>query len=214
MKISWNSISVAQFQEIHAMAIAPEIDELSRLTRLICVVHNLTEQQVDELTVTQFNALANDCRFLLSAQIPGKPVKSFMVGTRKYSVNYTPSKLKHRQYVEISHFANDPIANLHYILASIVQPVKWGFKQANKASRHQQIAQDMLNAPITVLYHTCIFFCKLYKSLIEAMRASLVAEMMEVGKSRKQAEELVTIFSAVMDGSIQPNKWPNLKASA
>lgn len=212
MKISWNSITVAQFQEIHRMAIEPEIDELDRLTRLICLVHNLTEQQVDELSVPQFNKLAKDCSFLLAAEIPGKPVKSFRVGARKYAINYTPSKLKHRQYVEICHFANKPIENLHYILASLVCPVKWGFKRPNKAARHQQIAADMLDAPITVLYHSCVFFCKLYKNLIEAMRGSLVAEMMQEGMSRTRAEELTTLSSTVMDGFIQPNKQQILRA--
>ncbi|HEX2684635.1 MAG TPA: hypothetical protein VHL77_11910, partial [Ferruginibacter sp.] len=70
----------------------------------------------------EFNKLAKECSFLTGEKMPGKPVNSFRIGRNKYVINYKPTTLKHRQYVEILSFAEKPIENMHYIMASLVNP--------------------------------------------------------------------------------------------
>jgi predicted AlkP superfamily pyrophosphatase or phosphodiesterase len=204
--MNWNNLTLQQFQEIHKLSTDTSLDEIEKVSRTICIIHGLTEMQVDDLAITEFNRLAAECKFLNTDAIPGKPVKSFRVGVKKYAINYKPTTLKHRQYVEILHFADKPVENMHLIMASLVNPVKWGFKKKNKAEDHEAIANDMLNAPLLPVYHSCVFFCKLFKGLIEHTQGFLIKEMMDKGATRKQAISLVASSLNAMDGFIQQSK--------
>jgi hypothetical protein len=205
--MTWENITLQQFQDIHRLSLTANIDEIEKLSRVICILYNKTEAQVDEMSILGFNELAKDCKkFLSTDTIPGKPVRSFRVGVKKYAINYRPTELKHRQYVEILHFSDKPVENMHNIMASLVTRVKWGFKIRNKASNHEEIASDMLNAPLFAVYHSCVFFCKLYRDLIEHTRDFLIKEMMSKGATRNQATRLLTNSINAMDGFIQQSR--------
>jgi hypothetical protein len=208
--LSWGTITVQQFQDIHRLSISPDLDEFDRVERAICILFDMTEQQVDDLPVTTFNALARQCTFALTDKVPGKPVKSFRIGRNKYAITYDPTKLRHRQYVEVLTFGEKPIENMHFIMASLVQPVRWGIRRKNEAKDHEAIATDMLNARLVDVYHSCVFFCKLWVSLMERIRASLVLQMMRAGMTKDTALELLNSSINAMAGFIQPGKWQNL----
>lgn len=210
--MTWDKITLGQFQDIYKLSKDTKLDELDKVSRIISIVYNLTEAEVEELPLTKFNELSRNCAFILKEEIPGKPVKSFRVGARKYAVNYKPSTLKHRQYVEILHFANNSMDNMHNIMASLVQPVKWGLRKPNSADDHAMVADDMLNAPFTVIYHSCIFFCKLYKNSIERIRGYLIAEMTMQGMTTEKATQMLNYSISGMDGFITQKRWPDLKA--
>jgi hypothetical protein len=206
--MTWEKITLGQFQDIHKLSTDTELDEMEKISRVICIIFNKTETEVDEMRLSEFNKLASECAtFLKTDKIPGKPVRSFRVGLNKYTINYKPTSLKHRQYVEILHFASKPVENMHNIMASLVNPVKWGIRRDNKADDHSIVANDMLNAPLLAVYHSCVFFCKLYKDLIVHIQDYLIKEMMQKGATMKQAQELVTSSIAAMDGFI-PLKKP------
>lgn len=208
--LSWGNITVQQFQDIHRLSLTPDIDEFDRVERAICILFDMTEQQVDDLPVKEFNALARQCAFALTDNVPGKPVKSFRIGKKKYAITYDPTKLRHRQYVEILTFGNKPIENMHYVMASLVQPVRWGMRRRNEAKDHEALSADMLNARLVDLYHSCVFFCKLWLSLMQRIKGSLVIQMMEKGITKETALGLLNNSIAAMAGFIQPGKWQTL----
>lgn len=203
----WHSITLQQFQDIHKLTLDTGLDELERSSRAICILYNLTEQQVDDMLLPKFNELSKEVsQFLDVKEIPGKPVKSFMVGANKYAINYNPTTLKHRQYVEIVTFSQNTIENMHNIMASLVNPVRFGFKRANKVEHHSKYAEDMLNAPFLAVYHSCIFFCKVYRNLITHIQDYLITEIMSKGIAKMQAENLIAISIKSMDGFLAPGK--------
>lgn len=206
MSKQWSDINLAQFQDIHRLSLDESLDEMTKRERLVSVLYNLSEKQVEELSLKEFNDLSRDCVFLQAEIIPGKPQKYINIGKKKYGIVYDVRKLKHRQYVEILHFSEKPIENMHLIMASLVQPIKWGFWKSNKTDDHEAIANDMLNAKLVDVYHSCVFFCNLYMGLIEVIKASLEAEMMEDGMNRKQAQETVHTSLQVMRGFTQHQK--------
>lgn len=209
--MTWDKITLGQFQDIYKLSSDTELDDMERISRAISIVYGLSEAQVDDLSITKFNELAKSCAFIMTGDIPGKPVRSFYIGRKKYAINYKPQSLKHRQYVEILHFSEKPIDNMHYIMASLVNPVRFGFKLKNTAKLHSDLSERMLNAPFLAVYHSCIFFCKLYKSLIEVIQSSLIAEMMSKGMTKEDAKKIITISTSAMDGFITQSRWPNLK---
>lgn len=208
--LSWSNITVQQFQDIHRLSITPDIDDFDRVERAICILFDKTESQVDDLLVSEFEALARQCSFALTEQIPGKPEKKISAGGKQYAITYDPTRLRHRQYVELITYSEKPFDNMHLIMASLVQPVKWGMRKKNRAEDHQVYATDMLNARLIDVYHSCVFFCKLWISLMERIRASLVVEMMKKGMTKETALELLNCSINGMAGFIQPGKWQNL----
>ncbi|HVX50489.1 MAG TPA: hypothetical protein VHB48_10035 [Chitinophagaceae bacterium] len=211
--LSWQNITVQQFQDVYRLSEDKNLDDMQRLEKVIAILYDKTEKQVGEMTIKEFTAHANQCAFIMQSQnIPGKPVKYIRCGKHRYGIQYNPAKLRHRQYVEILHFGDKPIENMHLIMASLVQPVKFRFLwRHNRANMHSRIAQDMLDAPVVHVYHAAVFFCKLYVSLIAAIKDYLVAEMMKENKiTKEQAEKLVDISRNAMAGFIQPAKWQSL----
>lgn len=204
--MNWNTITLQQFQAIHALSKKTDLDDMDKVTQVICILYDKTEALVDEMTLQEYNRLAVECKPYLTDKIPGKPVKSFRIGTRKYAINYKPTTLKHRQYVEILSFSEKPVENMHNIMASLVQPVRFGFKLKNTASQHSKIADDMLNAPLIAVYHSCVFFCNLYHDLMLHIRDYLIKEMVMKGATKKQAEYLMTSSINAMAGFLAQNK--------
>jgi len=210
--LSWQNITVQQYLDIYRLSLNTDLDDMAKLERVICILFDMTEQQVDNLSMLEFTELSKEVGFIMNGDIPGKPVRNIKVGRKKYSITYDPSKLKHRQYVELIHFGESPIENMHMIMASVVQPVAWyGKKLPNKADDHEMISSDMLQAPVIHVYHACVFFCKIYVSLITNIKDSLVVQMMNQGTSRKKAEELITASINVMAGFIPQNSLQTSK---
>ncbi len=218
--MKWENISVAQFQEIYKLSQSADLEDVDKVTRAICIVFNKTEREVEELTISEFNDLAKKCSFLFNDEVPGKCANIIKVGNKKYGIQYNPQKLRHRQYVEILHFSDKPIENMHLIMASLVTPMKrkrilfiptW-LEGRNEAKDHDEISADMLNARVIDVYHACIFFCKLYANLIEVMRDFLVVEMMNKGVKKEEAENLITASRNAMAGFTQQGKSQHLRA--
>lgn len=211
MKPSWNTLTVGQFLDIYRLSIDKSLDDMSKVERAICILYDITERQLDDLTVLQFTAYAKEAAQFITDKIPGKPVKSMRVGKHRYAITYDPTKLRHRQYVEVVTFGEKPVENMHLIMASVVQPVNWlGFRKRNNAEDHLKIADDMLKARVVDVYHSCVFFCKLYMNLIENIRDFLVNELTTKGMKKNQAEETIQISINIMAGFTQQEKLQSM----
>jgi len=208
---SWDKITVQQFQDIHRLSITADIDTDTKVERVVSIVYDKTEREVEEMLLKDFNKAAKECSFLLTDQIPGKPVREIKTNGRRYAIEYNPRKLKYRQYIEVLTYASKPIENLHLIMASIVNPVRWGIKRKNEAKDHEKIAADMQEAKMTDVYNSCVFFCKLYTNSIRVIQPSLVEEMMKTKKiSQSEAETIVAASIEFMAGLSQQKSSPTL----
>lgn len=205
--LSWNDITVEQFQDVYRLSLSQDLDDITKTERVICIMFGLTEQQCENLPMPHFRQLAAQCAFLMTGQIPGKPSRTIKAAGRRYRVVYNPEKLKHRQYVEIMHFGDNPIDNMHLAMASLVNPITWyGKELKNNADDHQRIADDLRQARVIDVYHSCVFFCNLYVNLIENTKAYLVFQTMKEGRNQKEATQLWDYLQSVTAGCIPPEK--------
>lgn len=212
--MNWNDITVQQFQELHRINSDHTLDDMDRATRTIGILYNKSEKEVDEMEYIEFGKLSRACSFLLVNEVPGKAVKSIKVAGKKYAIPYNISELKYRQYVEVISFSNNVIENLHNILASIVQPVRFGFKTKNKVEDHAKIAEVMKDASIVDVYHSCVFFCKLFIGSIEAITKGCLEKRIQMNPE-KMMEMMILLRDSknAMDGCIPPNAQPITKGS-
>lgn len=207
--MSWDKINVFQYQQlIPALAIDDPTDQNMRL---IAILNGWTDNQVDSLTVEQYAKEKAKLGFL-NDEIKGKPVKVIKVNGRRYKCIYDVRKLPSGRYIESKVFSQDLVGNLHKLAASMVIPMKktlFGWKlDKYDASKHEDYANDMLEAKFVDVYHSIVFFYQVYRNWMEVTKDFLIAKMMEVGKSHLEAEKEVANLLNILDGSIAPRLLP------
>jgi hypothetical protein len=122
------------------------------------------------------------------------------------------------RYVESKAFVGDIYGNLHKLGATMVIPQKrnwFGLWVDDKydASKHEDYADDILQANFQDVYFSFVFFYQVYRNWIEVTRGYLVTKMMMTGQTKAQSNQVVTDLCSILDGIIQPNLLPTTKIS-
>jgi hypothetical protein len=217
--MTWNDLTVWQYQQIYPIVTKPEKDwtMLDVESKLVGILHNLTDTQVDSLSVAEFNKLKVTLAFL-DDKIEGKPVKYTEVNGKRYRFIYDVQQIKAARYIETKVFSTDLVGNLHKLAASMVMPQRktWYGKWVDDkydASKHSEYAEDLQGANFLHVYHSIVFFYQVYRNWIEVSQGYLVKEMMNQGMSMELAQKGVQILCDTLDGSIAPNLLPTTKIS-
>lgn len=213
----WNKISVWQYQQIYAALNSKEKDatDLDLEVKLVGIVNNMTETQIDSLPLTEYKELSKSITFLNEA-ILGTPKRHISISKgKRYKVNYNVSKMPFARYIESKVFSEDLYGNLHKLAATMVIPQKrkFGFwlDQPYDASRHKEYSDDMLEAKFVDVYHSLVFFYQVYRNWIEVSQDYLANKMVEAGMKVDKAREVVASLCTILDGNIQPNLLPSTK---
>jgi hypothetical protein len=215
----WEKINVWQYQQIYNVYNSKDkyLTEIEVNSKLVSIVNDMTEAQVDSLTITQFNKLKKSILFL-TQPIAGKPVKYISINKNKrYKLNYDVSKMPFARYIESKVFSEDLYNNLHKLAATMVIPQKrilgiW-FKQKYDASKHEQYSEDMLTARFIDVYHSLVFFYQVYRNWIEVSQDYMVSKLMQTGMTQDKAKEVVQDLCTTLDGNIPPNLLPTTKVA-
>ena len=160
----WEKISVWQYQQIYTALNSKEKDatDLDLEVKLVGIVNNMTEMQIDSLPLNKYKELSKTITFL-NEPIKGTPTKHIAISrTRRYRINYDISKMPFARYIESKVFSEDLYGNLHKLAATMIIPQKrkLGFwvDQPYDASKHQEYSNDMLEAKFVDVYHSLVFF--------------------------------------------------------
>jgi len=211
----WNDITVWQYQNIVKALSDKSLDDIDKSFKLIGLVYNMTDNQVDSLLQEDYKAKIKDLEFL--NQLPeGKPVKIIKVNGKRYRPIYNITKMPFGRYVETKAFVGDIYANLHKLGATMVMPQKrtWYGRWVDDkydAGMHEDYAEDMLAANFTDVYFSLVFFYQVYRNWIEVTKDYLVTKMMMTGQTMEQCSQVVTNLCSILDGIIQPNLLPTTK---
>ena len=217
--MTWNELTVWQYQQIYPIVTKPEKDwtTLDVDSKLVGILHNLTDTQVDSLSVAEFNKLRTTLSFL-DDKIEGKPVKYTEVNGKRYRFVYDVQQMKAARYIETKVFSTELVSNLHKLAASMVMPQRkiwYGMWVDDKydAAKHSEYADDLQASNFIHIYHSVVFFYQVYRNWIEVSQAYLVKEMMNQGMSMELAQKGVQTLCEILDGSIAPNLLPTTKIS-
>lgn len=217
--MTWNELTVWQYQQIYPIVTKPEKDwtNLDVESKLVGIIYNLTDTQVDSLTIQQFNNLRETLDFL-DNKIEGKPVKYTQVNGKRYRFVYDVQQMKAARYIESKVFSADLISNLHKLAASMVMPQRktWYGKWVDDkydAAKHSEYAADLQASNFVHIYHSVVFFYQVYRNWIEVTKDYLVTEMTSKGLTKEVADQVVQTLCETLDGSIAPNLLPTTKIS-
>jgi hypothetical protein len=213
----WDKISVWQYQQIYKVLSLKdkETTDLDINVKLVAIVNDMTEMQIDSLGLDEYAELSKTIAFL-NEPIKGKPVKYISISNNKrYRINYDVSKMPFARYIESKVFSEDLYGNLHKLAATMVIPQKrkYGFWVDEKydASKHQDYSNHMLEAKFVDVYHSLVFFYQVYRNWIEVSQDYMANRMIKAGMKEAEAKEVVASLLNILDGNIAPNLLPTMK---
>jgi hypothetical protein len=214
--MTWNDISVWQWQQLQMLHLKKDADstDLDLAVKALCILKNYSEEEVDSFSLERLRVELKSIDFFTNSQPEPKPVDVIKVNGRRYRCIYDIRNLPTARYLETKYFANDVVFNLHRIGASMVSPIKFtwrGFKVCNyDASKHEDYANDLLEAKFVEVYGSVVFFCQVFKNSIESSKDYLMKEIQK-NPQMKQVEKLVEILWQNLDGFTKLPSLPSMK---
>jgi hypothetical protein len=202
----WHKISVWHYQQIYPIITNPSKDwtEKDIENKLIAIINNLTENQVNSLPIKQLNKLRSELYFLKD-NYEGQPVNRIYANKRIYKFIKDSKDINTARYIESKFFMKDLIPNLHKIAASIVIPQerKW-FKYVDlkyNSDLHQEYANDILHANFKEVYFSVVFFYQVFNDWTPITKDYLTENLNKQGLTMDKAEKVAAILWNILDGN-------------
>jgi len=217
--MNWSDVTIFQYQQMQNLFAKKESGdtELDIAVKTLAILTNRTESQIDSLSVKELTKELKEIEFVTNSEPKPKPVDFIKVNGRKYRCVYDIRNMPYSRYIETKFFAEDTLNNLHKIGASMIRPMKmtWrGWKLAKyDASKHDEYAQDLLEAPFEQVFGSVVFFCQVFTDSIKSLADYFKMEMMKKGMMKEEAEIQVGILCESMDGFIKLQSSLNTKES-
>lgn len=207
--MNWSDVTIFQYQQMQNLFAKKDSDdtELDIAVKTLAILTNRTESQIDSLSVKELTKELKEIEFVTNSEPQPKPVDFIKVNGRKYRCVYDIRNMPYSRYIETKFFAEDTLNNLHKIGASMIRPMKmtWrGWKLAKyDASKHDEYAQDLLEAPFEQVFGSVVFFCQVFTDSIKSLADYFKKEMILKGMTQEEAEIQVQILCESMDGFIK-----------
>jgi len=207
-------LTIHKFQQLNEIANS-DLNDIEKSSRLVQTFCNMTEDQVDAMSLHRFNDLCNKINnFFNLKQIEldrAKPVNLIKVNGRTYNIIYDATRLPFNagRYVEIATFSNDILGNMHKIMASIVIPVRFSFTKMRYVEvkmEHEDIADQMLDANFKDCYHAMVFFWAVFNLIIKSMMPYLEMEAVKKGANPEAVTTTLIGLQKILDGFTMP-RW-------
>lgn len=214
-------LTIQKFQAINEVSISP-IEDIDKSIQYLSILMNRPVEEIQKMSVDDINKMSADIVGYMNHTYTqkmkkDKPQRYIKTNGQWYEIHYDLTKEPYNagRYVEVVTFSKDIIKNLHKILASMVTPVKFDwftfkFKPVKEISRypHSRIALDMLNADVSIAYHSAVFFWTIFNKFIQNSQIYLKG----MKKNQMEAKKILLNLQKISDGYIQPQwlqKWKN-----
>ena len=187
---SWEGVTIEQFQALQKI-LAEKGDEYPTNVAIISIMSGVPMDEIETYSLKTYAKCMQTLSFL-TEQLVGEVQKAVEFGGLRYDVITDVYKLNGGQYITLMHLMKDPdkvIDQLHEIMAVFLVPKKkvwWGWKkQPYDSEKHKEVAEAMLQAPMTIVQPLSSFFLSSYLKYAEHILASSVRK---AEKIKKQAE--------------------------
>jgi hypothetical protein len=210
-------LTIDKFQKLQSIATL-ETDELLKATRLVQVLLDKTEEEIDAMPVQKFAKLCDKLKtafdITIDAATMSTPRSIIQANGKVYNLNFNiKPPFNTGRYIEVLTFSkDDPIMNMHNILASICTPMVWSWRKFNfvkleyDALKHEEYANDMKQADFKHGYFAMVFFYQVLKHSTNNTMDCLVSEMNLRKVNKKRVLQLKKILQIIGGGSITQKK--------
>lgn len=202
--MNWKDLTVEQFQQLNE--IDKDFEPLDKAYHTVSICKKIDIEELDAMPISEFNRLSNDCLFVVKQPIQDVTVKRF--GRFKFIHDIRKIKSAVARYIEVKHFAQDYIPNMHLILASMVQPQRKNWlgmwvDVPYDSKEYETYAAELQQIPITVAMGWIGFFFRVLEQLkvvslqssqqkFQKQKMKLIWKMMLKHRmSKKEVEKIV-----------------------
>jgi len=210
-------LTIDKFQKLHSIA-TMEMDELDKASNLVQILLDKPAEYVERLPLKKFAKLCDGLKDAFDLKVESEsnkmPRQMIACGSKVYHLNFDiKNPFNTGRYIEVLTFSkDDPIMNMHNILASICTPMHWSWlkmryvKDDFDVMKHEEYANDMKIADFRHGYHAMVFFYLLSQdSTINTM--DYLASKMRLRKAnKKRVQQLKRISQVVSDGFTTQSK--------
>lgn len=179
----WTQVTLKQFQAIQALLKDKEAEVYQKNAEIISVLSGMDLADVEQLSLKSCNDIMNVLKFI-SEPIENKLTHKFNLKGKRYRIVSDVYKLNGGQYITLQHLLKDPdrvIDNLHEIMAIFaIQDERFWYgwrKGKYDSKKHEEVAQAMLDCPVTIVQPLAAFFLLSWKRFAEHSLASSVKEV-------------------------------------
>jgi hypothetical protein len=206
--MTWKDVSVWQWIQLQNLLQKTEgLTELDIAVKSLAILTNQTENQIDSLSVKDLNKQLLEIKFITNTLPEPKPVDFIKTPRRRYRCIYDVRNIPYARYLETKFFGSDVANNIHKIGASMVMPMKrtWrGWKVAKyDSAKHEEYAEDLLEAPFEQVYGSMVFFCQVFSDSIRSLADYFKTESMKTGMTEEEAQAMAQGLCDALDGSIK-----------
>lgn len=164
--MNWKDLTVEQFQQLNE--IDKDFEPLDKAYHTVSICKKIDIEVLETLPMDEYNKLSNECLFVVKQPLQDVTVKRF--GRFKFIHDIRKIKSAVARYIEVKHFSQDYIPNMHLILASMVQPQKknWLGMWVNipyDSKEYERYAAELQQMPITVAMGWIGFFLRVLEQL-------------------------------------------------
>lgn len=210
-------LTIDKFQKLQSIATL-ETDEILRASKLVQVLLDKTEDYVESLPPRNFGMLCAKLQKAFDLKIDQAtmsiPSSLIQANGKAYHLNFdVKMPFNTGRYIEVLTFSkDDPIMNMHNILASICTPMSWSWRKLNfvkldyDALKHEEYANDMKQADFKHGYFAMVFFYQVLKHSTNNTMDCLISEMNLRKVNKKRVQQLKRILQIIGDGSITQKK--------
>ena len=210
-------LTIDKFQRLQAIATL-DTEEIEKASRLVQVLLDKSEAEVESMPISKFGKLCDKLKkafdLTIDAATMSKPKTLIVANGNVYNLNFDiKPPFNTGRYIEVLTFSkDDPIMNMHNILASICTPMRWSWRKFNyvkteyDALKHEEYAEDMKQADFRHGYYAMVFFYSLLTNLTGGTMDSLIAQMNLRKVNKKRVLQLKKVLQTIGGGSTTQNK--------
>lgn len=210
-------ITIDKFQKLQSIS-SLDTEEIEKASRLVQVMLDKSEQQVDAMSIKKFAKLCEKLKkvfdLTVNAATMSKPKTIIQANGKVYFLNFDiKPPFNTGRYIEVLTFSkDDPIMNMHNILASICTPMKWSWRKFNyvkqpyDALKHQEYANDFKKADFRHGYFAMVFFYQLLTNSTTDTMDFLAAQMNLRKLNKKRVLQLKKVLQTIGGGSTTQSK--------
>lgn len=178
--MKWSELKIYQFQELYSILTDKELDELGKVIYSVAFLEEKTVAEIESMNLDEFKKLSDKYGWLKEMDLLEKISNTFELNGEIYKVIWQVDKMKAGQYIDLTEFNKDPMANIHKVMATLVYK-DWNTYATEHNERSELFRKEM---NIGFAYPLCVFFCeRLTKSMpgiLKAMQKDLKRKKTEL----------------------------------
>lgn len=178
---NYYELTIKQFLRCKTIADL-ESDPLQRKINMLAEVSGKTVDEIESLPISELNTQLAKFSSIEALTPTDKVKMKFKVGGKRFECIWRTQEMTSYQYIDATSFCNDPVNNIHNILAAItVERDILGRRKKYDGTKHKERAELFYNEmKIKDAYPIMLFFCNYLEALSHNTQIFLTEEVMRL----------------------------------